>query len=158
MWVGPSSYIACGRKCPRRSSEILVDDDPSVELHACFLGKLQTWSNADAYNHQIGLDRSTFLQADGLFVDGSDFVFEVKDNAVLLMEAADKVTHIGAENPLHRPLIRRHDVDLQFRVRRAAATSSPIKLAPMTTTRRAALACSMMAWQSASERSVRTCG
>ena len=44
------------------------------------------------------------------------------------------------------------------RARRAAATSSPIKLAPSTTARRAVLACSMMARQSASERSVRTCG
>src|SRR6187200_1607608 len=114
MWVGPSSYIACGVNARGARLEILVDDDPSVELHACFLGKLQTWSNADAHNHQIGLDRSTFLQAEGLFVDGSDFVFEVKENAMLLMEGADKVTHIGAENSLHRPLIRRHDVDLQL--------------------------------------------
>ena len=42
----------------------------------------------------------------------SDFVLEVKDHAVLLMEGTDEVTHIGAENPLHRPLIRRHDVNL----------------------------------------------
>ena len=45
-----------------------------------------------------------------------------------------------------------------LRARSEAATSSPMKLAPMTTARTAALAPSMIAWQSASERSVWTCG
>ena len=44
------------------------------------------------------------------------------------------------------------------RARSEAATSSPIKLAPMTTAMRAVLALSMIALQSASERSVCTCG
>ena len=39
-----------------------------------------------------------------------------------------------------------------LRARKDAATSSPMKLAPMTTARRAVLAPSMMARQSASER------
>jgi hypothetical protein len=112
MRVGPPSDVPCRVDAWGTRLEILVDDDPSVELEACFLGKLQTWSNADAYNHQIGLDRATFLQAHGFFVDGSDFVFEVKDNAMLLMEGADKVTHIRAEDPFHRPFIGRHDVNL----------------------------------------------
>ena len=44
------------------------------------------------------------------------------------------------------------------RSRKAAATSSPMKLAPSTATRRALLVRSMMARQSASDRSVSTCG
>ena len=44
------------------------------------------------------------------------------------------------------------------RARRAAATSSPMKLAPRTTARRAVLARATMARQSASDASVSTCG
>jgi hypothetical protein len=40
----------------------------------------------------------TFIQADGFFVDDSDFVLKVEDDAVLLMEGTDEVTHIGAED------------------------------------------------------------
>ena len=40
------------------------------------------------------------------------------------------------------------------RARKDAATSRPMKLAPMTTARRACLAASMIARQSASDRSV----
>jgi hypothetical protein len=76
------------------------------------LGKLQTWSNTEAYNHQIGLDRATFLQVDGFLVYGSDFVFQVKDNAMLLVEGSDKVAHIRTEDPFHRPFIQRHHVNL----------------------------------------------
>src|SRR5680860_413342 len=114
MWIGPTSYVACGVNARRACLKSGTDDDPSVELQACFLGELQTWSNAYAYNHQIGLDRATFLQADGFFVDGSNFVFEMKDHAVLLVEGTDEVSHIGAKNALHRSLIRRHHVDLQL--------------------------------------------
>ena len=53
-----------------------------------------------------------FSKRIGFSVDGGDLVLEVKDNAMLLMEGADEVTHFGAENPLHRPLIGRHDVNL----------------------------------------------
>src|SRR6266481_2804949 len=44
------------------------------------------------------------------------------------------------------------------RARSAAATSSPMKLAPSTTVRRAAAARSMIARESASDRNMRTCG
>src|SRR6186713_947258 len=112
MWVRPARDVPCRVDAWGTRLEILADNDPSIELQTCVLGKLHTWSNADAYNNQIGLDRATFLQADGFFLDGSDFVFEVEGNAMFLMEGADKVTHIRAENALHRPLIRRYDVDL----------------------------------------------
>src|SRR5512143_39244 len=112
MWIGPPRDVPCRVHARGARLEILVDGDPSIELETRFLGELQTWSNADAYNHQLGFDRATFLQADVFFVDSSGFVFQVKDNAMLLMKGADKVTHFRAENALHRPPIRRHDVNL----------------------------------------------
>jgi hypothetical protein len=64
------------------------------------------------------------------FVDGSDFVFEVKGNAMFLMEGADKVTHIRAEIALHRPLIRRYDVNLQVPRAERGSDLEPDKACP----------------------------
>ena len=82
MRVGPPRDVSCCVDARGIRLQMMANNDPSVELQTCVVGKLQTRSNTDAYNHQIGLDRATFLQADGFFLDGSGFVFEVKDNAM----------------------------------------------------------------------------
>ena len=49
---------------------------------------------------------------------------------MLLVEGADKVTHIRAENALHRPLIRRHDVNLQVPRAQRGSDLEPDKACP----------------------------
>jgi hypothetical protein len=130
---------------------------PRSSLSPAFSASSSPRSDADPYDHKVGLDPATPLQRYGFAINGNSLVFEVKVHAVLFVQRANEVAHVWAENALHRQLVRCHDMHSSLRARSEAATSSPMKLAPMTTTRPAALAPSMIAWQSASERSVRTC-
>ena len=38
----------------------------------------------------------------------------MEDDAVLLVQCAYEIAHVSAEHALHRPLLRRHDVDLDI--------------------------------------------
>ena len=44
-------------------------------------------------------------------VNAARLVLQVEDDAVFLMQAADEVAHLRAKYPLHRPLVRRHDMN-----------------------------------------------
>ena len=44
-------------------------------------------------------------------VDAARRVLEVENDAVLLMQGADEVAHLRAQDPLHRPFVRRHDMN-----------------------------------------------
>ena len=38
----------------------------------------------------------------------------MEDDAVLLVEGLDEIAHLRAQHPLHRPLLRRHDMNLDL--------------------------------------------
>ncbi len=54
----------------------------------------------------------------------------MEDEALLFMQALQEFTHLWPQHTFHRTLLRRHDVYFSPRARSAAATSSPMKLAP----------------------------
>ena len=64
---------------------------------------------------------------------------EVEDHAVLLVQGAHEITHLRAEDALHGSFSGATTWTSISRARSAAATSSPMKLAPSTTARRAVL-------------------
>ena len=66
-------------------------------------------------------------------------------DAVRLVQRPHEVAHPGAENSLHRPLLGRHHMHLDAAAAQRRRDFSPMKLAPSTTARRAAVARSMMA-------------
>jgi hypothetical protein len=70
-------------------------------------------AHADACDDEISLDRGSALQLHLLSVDRGRHVLEVENHAVFLVQGAHEVAHLRAENPFHRPLVRRHHVDLQ---------------------------------------------
>ena len=75
-------------------------------------GERDPRAHADAGDHEIGLERAAALELHLFAVDGGRHVLEVENDAVLLVQRADEIAHLRAENPLHRPLVRRHHVDL----------------------------------------------
>ena len=45
-------------------------------------------------------------------LDRRDGIAEMEDNAMLLVQLADEIAHLGSEDALHRPLFRRHHMNL----------------------------------------------
>jgi len=82
----------------------------------------------------------------------------MKDDAVLLMQCAHEIAHVGSKHALHRPLLRRDDVDLDVARAQCRRGLEADKLAPIMMARCAPFTESMIARQSASERRVWTCG
>ena len=126
--------ISPAAKNPRRAGfEIGVHRDAAIDGEPGLFGEREPRANADAGDHKISLERAAALELHLLAVDGGRHVLEMEHDAVLLVQRADEVAHLRAEDPLHRPFVRRHHMNLDPRARNDAATSSPIKLAPMTT-------------------------
>ena len=69
--------------------------------------------NADPGDHEISLDRAAAFELHLFAVDGGRHVLEVENHAVLLMQRADEIAHLRAENPLHGPFVRRHHMDVE---------------------------------------------
>ena len=67
-------------------------------------------------DHEIGLERAAALELDLLALDRRRRVLEVKDDALLFMQGADEIAHLRTQDTLHRPLVRRHDMDLDLAV------------------------------------------
>ena len=78
------------------------------------LGERQARPHADADDDEIGLEHAAALQRRALAVDRGHGVPEMKDDAVLLMQRADEIAHLRAQHALHRPLLRRDDMDLDL--------------------------------------------
>ena len=77
-------------------------------------GQRKARPHADADHHEIGLDRAAALQRRALAVDRGDGIAEMEDDAMLLMQGADEVAHLGPEHALHRPLLQPDDVNLDI--------------------------------------------
>ena len=76
----------------------------------------------------------------------------MKRHALRFVQRLNERAEVFAHDALERQLFRRHDIDVNFRARSDAATSSPMKLAPTTTARCPSFAAAMIERLSASER------
>ena len=111
--IGPARDIARGVDAGRRWFRgYAFDDDAAIDREAGLLGQRQARPHADADDHEIGLEHAAALQRRALAVDRGHGIAEMEDDAVLLVQRADEVAHLRPEHALHRPLLRRHDMDL----------------------------------------------
>ncbi len=77
-------------------------------------GEHKARPDADPDHDQIGLDHAAALQRGAFAVELFHGVLEVKVDAVLFMQRADEIAHLGAEHTLHRPLLGRNHMHLQL--------------------------------------------
>src|SRR6476660_730377 len=114
MLIRPACDVA-GREDPGRARlEIGIDDDTAINGKPAPFGECGPRAHADAGDNEIGIKRTTALKLNLLALNGACGFFEVKDHTVLLMERADKVTHLRTENALHRSFIRSHHMNFNF--------------------------------------------
>src|SRR5262245_24465152 len=94
--------------------QMVTNEHAAINGEAGFFSTREEWAHPDAYNHQIGVERATALQCDGLAVDGARRVLEVEDHAVLLMECTHEIPHLRTQDALHRALLGGDDMDLDL--------------------------------------------
>ena len=87
---------------------------PRSSREAGLLGQAEPRPHADADDHEIGLQHAAALERHALAVDRGHGIAEMEDDAVLFVQRAHEVAHLGPEHALHRPLLRRHDMDLDI--------------------------------------------
>ena len=76
----------------------------------------------------------------------------MEPDALRLVQRLNHAADLGPHHAFQRQRLRRDDVDLDLRARNDAATSNPMKLAPITTARLPASARSTIALLSLNER------
>ena len=114
MRIGPACDVAGGVDVPFARLEVLIDDNPAVGFETCLLGKLEAGPNSDSYDYEISLERIASFEFHPFAIDGSYRFFEVEEYAVFPVQVANEVAHLRTQNSLHRPLFRRHDMDLEL--------------------------------------------
>ena len=103
------------------------------------LGQGDPGPDADADHHQVGRQRRAVVEPDLPLADRRRLAAEPEGDAVLLVERADEVAELRPEDLAERAVLGATTVTSSPRVRSDAATSRPMKLAPITTARFAAL-------------------
>src|SRR5207244_6136270 len=103
----PARDVARGIYAGRAGLEILVHHDAAVDLQSGLLGERKARPHADADHDEVGRERRAALELDLLAVDRGRGVLEMKDDAVLLVDAAHEVAELGPEHALERPAPRR---------------------------------------------------
>ena len=155
--IGPARDVAGGKDAGRAGFEIRIDGDATIDRQSRLFGQSEARPHADADHDQIGLQRAAALQRGALALDRGDGVAEMEDHAVLLMQRAHEVAHLRAEDTLHRPLLGRHDMNLDVAGAQRRRGLQPDEARADHDRPLRALALAMMARLSASERSVWTC-
>src|ERR1700738_393068 len=112
MRIGPARDIARSIDSGDAGFEECIHRNTAVELEASLFGQRQARPHSYADNHKVGLQHATALERRALAVDREHGILEMEDDAVLLMQCAHEIAHFGPEYALHRPLFRRHYVDL----------------------------------------------
>src|SRR5207237_6539292 len=106
MRIGPARDVTGGIDAGHAGLEIRIYRDAAVGREPGFFGQRKPWLDAHADDHDIGLDRAAALQRRALVFDLGDGVAEMEDDAVLLVKAADEISHLGAEDAFHWPLLQ----------------------------------------------------
>src|SRR5207237_4560118 len=112
MRIGPARDIARSIDSGDAGFEECIHCNTAVELDAGLFGQRQARPHSDPDDHDVTLQRAAALKRRTLAVDRDDGILEMEDDAVLLMQRAHELAHFRPEYALHRPLFRRHDVDL----------------------------------------------
>ena len=112
--IGPARDIARGEYARRARLEIGVDNDAPIHFEAGRFGKPDTRAHAKTRDDEIGLDRGSIRQTDLPPLDPDRSGAEMEADAMLLMQRANELPHVMAEDALHRNRLRRGDMDLDL--------------------------------------------
>jgi len=112
--IWPSRNVA-GREDPwlARFQEG-VHDDTAVKAETSPFGKPSPRSHADAGDYEIRSQRIAAAEFHLPAVDAARRILEMEYDAMLLMEGPDEVPHLRTQYPLHRPFIRRDDMNFDI--------------------------------------------
>ena len=72
----------------------------------------QTRPHTHADYYKVGVESATTFEHRASAVDRTDRVLEMKDNAMFFMQRTNEVAHLWPEHAFHRPLFRRHHMNL----------------------------------------------
>lgn len=106
--VAGREYVRCARLQKGIYGDAAVKDEPRL------FGKPGSRPHADAGDDEIRRQRTAAAKFHLPAVDAGRRVLKMEDDALLLMECADEVTHLRTEDPFHGPLIRGHDINFDI--------------------------------------------
>ena len=112
--VGPARNIASRKNAGNAGFEMRIHNDAAVKHETSLFGQGQSRAHPNAYNHHVGLQHAAALERRALAVDRDYGIAEMEDDAVLFVQCAYEIAHVSPKHALHRPLLRRHHVDLDI--------------------------------------------
>src|SRR5262245_40745138 len=83
MRIGPARDVAGGEDPRRAGLEIRIDRHTAIDREACGFCEREPRTHADTGDNEIRIEHAATLELRLFVVDGSDRVFEMKDDAVL---------------------------------------------------------------------------
>ena len=114
MRIGPARDVAGGINAGDAGFKICIHDDAAIKRKASLFGQRQPRPHPDANDDDVGLQHAAALERRALAVDCNHSIAEMEDDAVLLMQRAHEIAHFRSKHALHRPLLRRHYMDLDI--------------------------------------------
>ena len=108
---GQRAMSPAGEYAWRARFETGVDDDAPVDRETGRLGRPGARAHAQARDDEIGLKDASARKPYLSSFQSARRVPKMEDDAMLLMQSANEIAHLGPQNALHRTFFRRHDVD-----------------------------------------------
>ena len=112
MRIRPARDIAGGVDAGRAGLEIAVDDDAAIEREAGLFGQRKRGRTPMPTTTRSASRRPPLLSVARAAVDRGHGVLEMEDDAMLFVQRAHEIAHLRPEHALHRPLFRRHHMNL----------------------------------------------
>src|SRR5262245_60639813 len=158
MGIGPPRDVAGGKDSRHAGFKVFIHCDAAIDLETGALSQLDSRPHPNADDDEVGRQCRAAFELDVSAIDRCRRLLEMEHDAVLLVDRAYEITKFTPEHAFQRPALRRHDVNLDFARPQRGSNLEPDEASPITTARRAAFALTMIARESASERSTCTCG
>src|SRR5581483_7624658 len=98
MPVRPARDVAGREDAGRGRLEMCIDEHPAIEVEARGVREFDARVDADAGHHEIGLEHRAALQLHLPAVDDGCGVWEVKHDAVLMMERLHESAELGPKD------------------------------------------------------------
>ena len=91
-----------------------VHDDTAIEREPRTLGERDPWAHADTDDDEVRLQQAPVVEPHLLGAYGCRRLTEMELDSMLLMQRANEVSHLRAEDTLHRPPVGRDHVDFDL--------------------------------------------
>src|SRR5262245_41488374 len=113
MRIRPSGDVTGGIDFADAGLHEGIHLDPTIDGEPGLLGQAQTRPYTDADDHQVSVDNAAALEPGTPAVDRVHADLNVNHEAMRFMERADTIAHLRPKHTFHRPLFRRHHMNLE---------------------------------------------